>query len=68
MTRARPRFIRMASASTLVLALSAPLALAPADPDRLGADAADWGSYYDSRPIVVAGRIALALEMVKRHG
>ena len=36
--------------------------------DRLGADAADWGSYYDSRPIVVAGRIALALEMVKRHG
>lgn len=45
-----------------------PLALAPADPDRLGADAADWGSYYDSRPIVVAGRIALALEMVKRHG
>ena len=45
-----------------------PLALAPADPDRLSADAADWGSYYDSRPIVVAGRIALALEMVKRHG
>ena len=45
-----------------------PLALAPADPERLGADAADWGSYYDSRPIVVAGRIALALEMVKRHG
>ena len=45
-----------------------PLALAPADPDRLGTDAADWGSYYDSRPIVVAGRIALALEMVKRHG
>lgn len=45
-----------------------PLALASADPARLGADAADWGSYYDSRPIVVAGRIALALEMVKRHG
>ena len=45
-----------------------PLALASADPARLGADAADWGSYYDSRPVVVAGRIALALEMVKRHG
>lgn len=45
-----------------------PLALAPADPSRLGADAADWGSYYESQPVVVAGRIALALEMVKRHG
>lgn len=45
-----------------------PLALAPADPSRLGAEAADWGSYYDNQPIVVAGRIALALEMVKRHG
>jgi len=45
-----------------------PLALAPADPARLGADAADWGSYYESQPVVVAGRIALALEMVKRHG
>jgi hypothetical protein len=27
----------------------APLALAPADPARLGAQAANWGSYYDSR-------------------
>lgn len=44
------------------------LALAPADPGRLGAGAANWGSYYESRPVVVAGRIALALEMVKRHG
>jgi hypothetical protein len=35
---------------------------------RLGADAADWGSYYDSRPATTTGRIALALEMVKRHG
>ena len=45
-----------------------PLALAPADPARLGAQAADWGTYYDSKPVVVAGRIRLALEMVKRHG
>jgi hypothetical protein len=45
-----------------------PLALSTADPERLGTEAADWGSYYESRPIVVAGRIALALEMLKRHG
>ena len=45
-----------------------PLALALADPARLGPDAADWGSYYDSEPVVVAGRIRLALDMVKRHG
>lgn len=45
-----------------------PLALATADPARLGAQAADWGSYYDSQPVVVAGRIRLALDMVKRHG
>lgn len=44
-----------------------PLALAPADASRLGEAAADWGSYYESQPVVVAGRIALALEMVKRH-
>jgi len=44
-----------------------PLALASADPTRLGADAADWGSYYASQPVVVAGRIRLALDMVKRH-
>ncbi|MDX9945701.1 MAG: thermostable hemolysin [Azonexus sp.] len=34
----------------------------------MGPDAADWGSYYDSEPVVVAGRIRLALDMVKRHG
>ncbi len=38
------------------------LALAKADPARLGAAAADWGSYYESSPVVVAGRIRLALE------
>lgn len=38
------------------------LALAPADPARLGAEAEAWGSYYDMAPIVVAGRIRLGLE------
>jgi hypothetical protein len=39
-----------------------PLALAPADPARLGAGAAAWGRYYDTAPVVVAGRIRPALE------
>ena len=43
------------------------LAIAPADPARLGDDAADWGSYYDSAPIVVAGRIRLGIDR-KRKG
>jgi hypothetical protein len=38
------------------------LALASADPARLGAEARAWGSYYDTAPIVVAGRIRLGLE------
>ena len=38
-----------------------PLALAPADPDALAADAAQWGSYYDHRPVVVAGEIQPAV-------
>lgn len=45
-----------------------PLALAPADPARLGAQAADWGSYYASAPVVVAGRIRLALDREVAHG
>ncbi len=40
------------------------LALAKADPARLGAQAGDWGRYYASQPIVVAGPIRLALERV----
>ena len=39
-----------------------PLALAPADPQRMGAQAQAWGRYYDTRPVVVAGRLRLALE------
>ncbi len=41
------------------------LALAAADPTRLGADAQNWGSYYDTQPIVVAGRIRLALQRME---
>lgn len=40
------------------------LALAKADPARLGEQAQDWGSYYDTRPVVVAGRIRLALDRI----
>ena len=43
-----------------------PLALAAADPARLGDAASDWGGYYDSRPVVVAGRIRVALERLNR--
>jgi hypothetical protein len=38
------------------------LALAPADPARLGEAAGSWGRYYDTQPVVVAGRIRMALE------
>jgi Thermostable hemolysin len=38
------------------------LALAQADPARLGHEQSDWGSYYDTCPVVVAGRTRLALE------
>lgn len=39
-----------------------PLCLARAEPARMGAEASAWGSYYETTPIVVAGRIRLALE------
>ena len=40
------------------------LALAKADPERLGDAARDWGRYYETQPVVVAGRIRLALERI----
>ncbi len=40
------------------------LALAKADPERLGVQARDWGNYYENHPVVVAGRISLALERI----
>jgi hypothetical protein len=44
-----------------------PLALGIADPGRLGSAASDWGHYYDSRPVVVAGPIRLALERLQQQ-
>lgn len=43
------------------------LVLGQADPARLGAAARDWGNYYDTQPIVIAGRIRLALERAARR-
>lgn len=43
------------------------LALAKAEPSRLGDEAQAWGSYYDAEPIVVAGRIRLAFDLLGRQ-
>ena len=45
----------------------APLALGVADPAVLGEQALQWGSYYDHRPLVLAGGLAPALKMLARH-
>jgi hypothetical protein len=34
----------------------------------LGNQAAQWGSYYDHRPLVLAGRLDAALQMLARRG
>ncbi len=41
------------------------VALAPAHPGRLGADARQWGSYFDHDPIVVAGHLPAALHTLR---
>lgn len=41
--------------------------LAPADPQRLAGDPADWGSYYDESPLVLAGRIDRGLKRLRRN-
>jgi hypothetical protein len=46
----------------------APLALGVADPAVLGEQAAQWGSYYDHRPLVLAGRLDGALPVLARRG
>lgn len=46
----------------------APVALGVADPELLGDDAACWGSYYDHRPVVLAGNLDLALHALARRG
>ncbi|HEY6134197.1 MAG TPA: thermostable hemolysin [Rubrivivax sp.] len=45
-----------------------PLALGVADPSVLGDQASQWGSYYDHRPLVLAGRLDAALQMLARRG
>ena len=41
-----------------------PLTLGAADPAALGDEAAQWGSYYEHQPVVLAGRLRRAL---RRH-
>ena len=38
--------------------------LAAARPERLGAQGADWGTYYDQQPMVVAGRFSHGLQQL----
>jgi Thermostable hemolysin len=45
-----------------------PLALGVADPAALGDQVAQWGSYYEHRPLVLAGRLDAALQMLARRG
>jgi hypothetical protein len=45
----------------------APLALGVADPQCLGDDLADWGSYYEHRPVVLAGSLDAALHALARR-
>lgn len=44
-----------------------PLTLASADPEVLGPEVSSWGSYYDHRPMVLAGRIDNALHALSRR-
>lgn len=44
-----------------------PLALGLADPEALGDDAAQWGSYYEHHPVVLAGRLHHALGQLARR-
>ena len=41
--------------------------LADADPRRLGDDAAQWGDYYQSRPMVMAGHIPTGFYMLQQR-
>lgn len=45
-----------------------PLALGKADPAALGQDAVHWGSYYDHRPMVLAGHLPRALRRLAQRG
>jgi hypothetical protein len=45
----------------------APLTLGVADPGLLGADAGDWGRYYEHSPLVLAGHLPKALRHIMRY-
>ncbi|MDO8419433.1 MAG: thermostable hemolysin [Rubrivivax sp.] len=45
----------------------APMALGVADPLLLGDEAGRWGTYYDHRPVVLAGQIDQALKALARR-
>lgn len=45
-----------------------PYALGRADAAALGAAARDWGSYYQHRPVVLAGQLPLALRQLRQRG
>lgn len=45
-----------------------PTRLADADPRRLQADSASWGTYYDQHPHVFAGNIRYGHDELERHG
>lgn len=45
-----------------------PLALGSADPAAVGEGLADWGSYYEHGPVVLAGRLDAALRLMQRRG
>ncbi len=44
-----------------------PQALGTADPTVLGEHAGDWGTYYDHRPVVLAGHLRQALARLARR-
>lgn len=44
-----------------------PMALGVADPTLLGDEVGRWGSYYDHRPVVLAGQIDQALKALARR-
>ena len=44
-----------------------PLAIAPADPSRLGSEAQHWGRYYQEQPQVMAGPIAVGYRQLEKQ-
>lgn len=46
----------------------APMTLGVADPGALGDEAAQWGCYYDHRPVVLAGPLHQALQLFEQRG